>query len=288
MAYTQPQFALPFVVDGTVTVAFDTGADVVVSVGSSTTVKFNDRSDAHSGHDAVDFVVDAIDTADTGGTWAYAEVAGDFKGRTKWTRTASDGRNLSAITFSGGLTGRMFGFTDDSPSLADGQIVANVATGTWIRQYLWIPQPASQILLAEEEKTRVDAVVSTSSPDGTTTRDYYGGADRRRIVIYSIPAAGIWQFYADQAGYSANQGNTAGDLNCAFDSFRQLWRGDLPTSDAAKLYCRFAPDLTSPLTSVQINPGAGDTWIGDLSQALEVESRSPYRFALTLDVFEVD
>lgn len=285
MAFTQPAFALPFVVSGTITLTFNDASTHVATIGTSSIVRFNDRSGA-TGTDAVAYTVLALDTSDGGGTWVAAAVPGDFLGRVKFTRTPSDGKLLSVIAFSGGLTGKMFGFTSNTPSVADGQIIADVATGTWQLQYLWIPQPASQILQGESEKTSVDAVVATSSPDGTTTRDFYGGVDRRRIVIYSIPAAGIWQTYADAASFSTINGNTAGDQNCAFDEFRKLWRTDLPTVDTAKLYCRYYIDASST-DHVQLDPGQDDPWIGDLSTALEVESRSPYRFALTLAAFEV-
>lgn len=280
-AFTQPQLALPFVLNGTVTATFTSGADVgPVTVGSSNTVRYNDRTGA-TGTDALAYLANALDTADAGGTWAASEATGDYLGRAVLTtdRTgAGDGRTLATVVFAGSITGKMFGFTSNTATATSQAI-----TSTWCRQYLWIPQPAATILQSKNELTRLDAVVATSSPDGTTTRDYYGGVDIREIEVLSVPAASIWQHYADDADYAAKIGAATGDENCAFDEFRKLWRDGLPSG----YYCKYWPDLATLATLTRLEPGGEEMWIGDTKQAIEVEQRAPYRFTLSLKAFDL-
>ena len=279
--FTQPQFALPFTLNGTVTANFTTGLPVgPVTVGSSSTTRWNDRTGA-TATDALAFLTDALDTADTGGTWAATEASGDYLGRCVLTTVRTglgDGRTLSSLVFAGSVTGKMFGFTSNTATAS-----AQAVTSIWCRQYLWIPQPASTILQGVNELTRLDAVVGTSSPDGTTTRDYYGGVDVRRIEIFSVPAASIWQHYADDSDYATKIGATVGDENCAFDEFRKLWRNGLPAS----AYCKYWPDLATLGTLTQLEPGADEMWMGDLTQGIEVEQQAPYRFLLAIKAFDL-
>lgn len=284
--FTQPQFALPFTLNGTVTMTFTTGANVgPVTIGSSSTTRWNDRTGA-TATDALAYLADAMNTADSGGTWAASEASGDYLGRSVLTTgrdaPAGDARTLATVIFAGGITGKMFGFTSNTAT-AGVALVGGTVTSTWCRQYLWIPQPASTILLGVNEKTSLDAVVATSSPDGTTTRDFYGGVNIRRVEIFSVPAASIWQHYADDADYAGKIGATTGDENCAFDEFRKLWRDGLPTS----AYCKFWPDLATLPIYTQLEPGGDEMWMGDLSQALMVEQRAPYRYLLSLQAFDL-
>jgi len=259
-----------------------------VTIGSASTIRYNDRS-GDVDTDAWAYLADAMDTADGGGDWSISEVSGDYLGKCVLTTTRNgalqDGRTCTSVEFSDGLTGKMFGF--DSNTVATTGIFTNSIIGVWIRQYLWIPQPNKTILQSKNEKTRVDTVVTTSSPDGTSTRDYYGGVDMREVEILSVPAACIWQHYADDADHAGVVGAETGDQNCALDEFRKLWRDGLPSG----YYCRYWPDLTNiggpaAPTHTRLEPGAEDTWIGDLKEALEVEQIAPYRFAVLITSFD--
>lgn len=281
--FTQPQFALPFTVAGTLTVAYDSGADTVVTVSSA--VRWNDRTGSAS-TDAFAYVVDALNTADTGRTWAGAELttAGGFRGLCVIIASnITDGRAPTTMTFSGGLTGKMFGYTSNAVSAVAG-VGSYYYSGSWLRQYLWIPQLESHILQSINELTRLDAVVATSSPDGTTTRDYYGGVDMRNVVIMGIPAACIWQHYASDSDYTDVVGAAAGDQNMALDEFRKLWRDGLPTSTS---YCRYWPDLLTLGTYRELEAGGDAAWIGDLKQALSTESQAPYKITLDVTLFDM-
>lgn len=276
--YTQPQFCLPFTCVGTVTITFTDTSTQACTVATAT--RYNDRTGV-VGTDALTYVAAAMDTDDGGGDWAASEVSGDYLGKSILTRSnISDGKTVSKIAFSAGLTGRMFGYSSNAPTAT---ATANVVTGTWIRQYLWIPQPASLILMANNEKTDVETVVATSSPDGTTTRDSFGSVDKRTIEILTVPGACVWRDRTDDADYAAVIGATTGDQNAALSEFRALWAAGLPAST----YCRFFPDVNTLATFHKLEPGEGARWMGDLNEALEMESKAPLRYSVRLDAFEV-
>tara|TARA_R110000751_G_scaffold273961_1_gene374806 strand:+ start:18717 stop:19550 length:834 start_codon:yes stop_codon:yes gene_type:complete len=276
MAFTVPQFAIPFTVAGTVTITFTDASTTAATVVSAT--RYNDRRFSSS-TDAAAYVATAMSSADSGGAWTASEVAGDFQGKLSLTRgSITDGKTVSLITFSAGLTGKMFGYDSNAPTAT-----ANVVTGTWMRQYLWIPHPTALVFQTRTEVFTDDSLVITSSPSGSSTVDQFGRINRAEIEIVDIPAASMLQHYTSQADFAAKIGATTGDLNCNFDSFRQDF------IDIGATEMRYSKDRTVPATYTTLKPYDESDWLRDVSPrspAVTVASIHPYRFDLTIIAIE--
>jgi len=305
-AYTQPQLCLPVITASSngphmkITLAASlVGATTVnVSLADNDTTRgkyWNDRDFGSASNlaNALCIAANAAEVAaGTNGVWSASEVSGDYLGRINLARaygdTADDVTNV--LFTSSDFGGAMLGFTSntatpDSTTYSGPGFDPINWVGTWIAGNLWIPQPSGLVLQGINETTTRDTGVSTSSPDGTTTRDFYGRVSLKRIEIVSVPAACVWQHYADDSDYTASPGATAGDLNMAFDKFRQQW-----VSIATGDYCRLFKDSGSVTTSadyVQLEPGGDDDWMWDTARAVAVESKAPLRYILTLTAFEV-
>ena len=290
-SYTRPQFSLPFTIPaGTVTIDFTDLSSQVVNIASA--VRYTVRELTDPSVCAWAYLASEMNGDDSGAnnTWAASEVSGDYQGLMRLTcdRTApGDTKTIQTITFSSTTLSNFFGCTTTTPNVI---VVGNdeqYFQGTQMGYGLWIAHSGADCFLEINESTTEDAVVVTESPDGTSTIDDFGGVTRKEIVISQVPASMIWDYYA-QGGEGSNSdwvdtyGGTQYDDQQAFDVFRQQW---LLLSDSQS--CRFFPDQSVLGQYTEINPGAADMWIARLSEAVERESRAPYRFRLTITANEV-
>lgn len=211
--------------------------------------------------------------------WDDLEPAGDYLGRPQLVcdHPRADGKTLLKVEFTSGLQAADLGFEFSSmPAVITGGGDYAI-TGAWIRGRLWIPQASS--FMALDEVTREETVVVTTSPDGTNTKDYYGGLDIRTTELLTVPAAIVWPQYADDPLFTAAvSGMTAGDLNAPLDIFRQAWRDQTGP-------IRFSPDLTAPGTYVELE--AVDPWIGNLTTVAIPIGLSPRLYNARLTALEV-
>ena len=198
---------------------------------------WNDRT----GNPATDLLAwVAVEMAGQDGeVWDDLEPAGDYIGRPQLVNDhpRADGKTLFKVEFTSGLQAADLGFEFSSMSAVITPGGDYAITGAWIRGRLWIPQASS--FMALDETTREETVVVTTSPDGTNTKDYYGGLDIRATELLTVPAALIWPQYANDPLFTAAvSGMTAGDQNAPLDVFRQAWRDSV-------LPIRYSPDLTA-------------------------------------------
>lgn len=238
---TKPQFSLPQAIAGTVTIHFSDATTTAISVTSAT--RWNDRTLA-AATDAWAYVVAALSSGDSGGTWAASEPSSGLLGRAAATRTPSDGKTVTKIVFSGGLTGAMFGFSTDEPTAA-----ANVVTGTWQRSGLWLAR-GGRCYTPGSWGEDSDLVIETMSDDGSSTRDYYGTVTEVPIEIFMIPGALIYPDHNTSTRANIN-GLLTTDPNVSWQTFVKTWR-DTDTSTASAA-CRYAPDRDTPTTYYSLN-----------------------------------
>ena len=211
--------------------------------------------------------------------WTDDEPTGDYIGRPQLVNDhpRADGKTLDTVEFLSGLTSTDLGFhasvmTSTVSPAGDQEII-----GDWLRGRLWIPQ--SDGFLALDERTREETVVITTSPDGTNTRDFYGGLDIRTTELLTVAAALVWPQYAQDTAFVVGvSGMTAGDLNAPLDTFRQVWR------DSA-LPVRYSADLTAPGTFVELE--MVDDWAGNLAAAVTPIGRAPRLYTVRLTALEV-
>ena len=279
---TQPQWVAAYTMTGNPVIRLtftDTTIKTLTLPGTGLT-RYNDRRFLVAS-DLLAWVADEMTNTDLPGeTWTASEPAGDYLGRSALTNTHPrvDTKTLNRIDFMTPtiLSGADLGY-DSNTVFATLAAPNYVLTGTWIRGRLWIPQGSS--FMALDEVTREDTVVVTTSPDGTNTKDYYGGLTLRTTELLTVPAALVWPQYADSALFTAAvSGMTAGDLNAPLDVFRQAWR-DTPLS------IRYSPDLTLP--SVYHDLNAVDPWIGNLTTAATPIGLSPRLYNVRLTALEV-
>ena len=272
---TRPQFCLPFVVNGTVTVNFtDLSTTGPITIGSSSTIRYTDRTTDPS-TDAWAYLAQEMSSGDAGGSWAATELAGDYQGRVVLTRTPADAKTVDTVVFSSTTFSNLFGFTT-----ASNGATANAVTAQQMGHGLWIAHSGADTFQAiAGEVTTDDAVVITESPDGTATLDDFGGVERVEIEIQQIPASMIWADYAerDSGAWATSWGGVYSDDQQAFDTFRQQW---LSLSDGQS--CRYSRDSASPSIYMAINPGGEDRWIARLNEALTRETMASLRYTLRL------
>ena len=269
MGTTQPQFALPFVVQSTqfafVTVTLSDLSTFDVDLPAGT--YFNDRRFLiNTLAVATALAIQAADP-DVGAVWAASEVPGDYLGRNRIEcTTRTDGLDAIKLVFNTG--GDLWlGYA------SGGSSATNVFDAPFMAQRLWIPQPAFRINLVISEPDDEDFGIFTESPSGEATLDYYGTTGLEEIILETIPAAMVYQRYADQAGYAFNVAAdmTAGDPNAPWDEFRKRWRDQANSGP-----CRYSEDRTQPGTFLEVWPRA--PWIWRTSEAATRAQLEPLEY----------
>ena len=144
----------------------------------------------------------------------------------------------------------------------------------------WVLHDLS-LLANTEERIRV-LQTSTTSPDGTTSRDVYGTTTRKRIDMLTNPGAATLKHYAGDADHAAVIGCATGDNNAAFDELLRLWAA---VDDS--VFCRFYPDILSIATFEQLQPGAEDAWLSSIGGAADLVSEGPVYFDIGIEAFKV-
>ena len=277
---TQPQWCAEysFTEDTVITLSFVADPDVALTLPSNGITRYNDRTGVVA-TDLLAWVAQELTNQD-GEVWDDVEPSGSYKGRSQLVcdHPRADGKTLSAVTFtSGGITATDLGFESSTMTAVATAGGDYAITGAWVRGRLWIAQGDS--FMALDETTREETVVVTTSPDGTNTKDYYGGFSIRSTQLITVPAACVWPQYANDSLFAtAVDGMTAGDLNAPLDVFRQTWRDS--TSPI-----RYSPDLTAPGTYVELE--VVDPWIGNLKEAVTPIGLAPRLYSVNLTALEV-
>mgnify|MGYP003660136170 CR=1 FL=1 len=118
---------------------------------------------------------------------------------------------------------------------------------------------------------------------GIGSVDNYGDLTTKTIELSTLQAASVYPFFSGDLAFMNKIGATIGDQNAAFDTLRARW-ADLDTSIG---YGRFYPDIDSPSSYVEVQPGQGHQWIQSLDNAAVEISRSPLLYDLSITVFVV-
>ena len=221
--------------------------------------------------------------AGTNGSWSVEQLSGTYKGVFKIQREKGDAvDSVTSLEVTGGEVSMVtFGFSTTTVAPADPVADPAVWTATNRAQGLWVIDEYPGLCAGAEETTRT-TVLSTTSPDGTTSRDTYGDVTRKTIMLMTLPAASVYQFYVDDADYASIISAATGDVNACFDELRRLW-SRLDSS----LYCRFFPDINDLTDYVQLQPGAQDGWLASLDGVASRVSDSPVLFDITISAFKV-
>ena len=278
---TQPQWCAAFEIttDVEITLAFTDLTTKLLTIPAPGSLLYNDRT-GNIGTDLLAWLADQMTTQDFGETWTASEPSGSYIGRPTLTNTHPrfDTKTLDTVTFTSGLTNVDLGFESATMNaFLDASGFDYAITGAWLRGRLWIAQESS--FLALDEVTREDTVVVTTSPDGTNTKDYYGGLSMRATELLTVPAAIVWPHYANDALFTAAvSGMTAGDLNAPLDIFRQHWRD-------SSYPVRYSPDLTAPTVFYELE--VVDPWIGSLKRVVNPIGLSPRLYNARLTALEV-
>ena len=228
----------------------------------------------------LDQLTAAETAAGTDGTYVLALQSGDYKGRYTIQRTQGDASDNVAsleILSGGEVTMKTFGYTSTSPTPTSGTAnpavfeATNRAAGHWIID----EYPG---LCAGDEEIKETTVLSATSPDGTTSRDTYGDVTRKTIMLMTLPAASVFQYWTDDADFASALGCATSDPNASLDELRRLWARIGPD-----VYCRYTPNIGSITTFVKLQPGARDTWLARLPA--ERISSNPLLYDVTLTAF---
>jgi len=292
MPATTPQIVLPIVTSASTTVRLILADSAVGPVTVDATLAAgtyrNDRRFSTAGNLARDICAaltlaeSAAPTgADTLGTWAASEVAGDLAGRIALTRTAGDAAdNVTSLALlvggGGGATATHIGWSA-TPKIPDAETVG--VTAVWNAEHmahrLWIPHRRDQMDLETDESVTDEIGVSTVTPVHET-QDYYGSSVTRVIEIASLSGASVLQHYADDANYASAIGAATADPHCAWESFRLQWRSLSGTNKEA----RWSPDFTLQSVYEVLLPRA--PWIFSARAAVTETQRAPDEYRLDI------
>ncbi|MBB77347.1 MAG: hypothetical protein CMJ75_22810 [Planctomycetaceae bacterium] len=286
MSLTVCSFALPYKIASGPQIEFKLAGSsaVQVTIPSGTYYPDHDTSGSSNLHKAI---CDALTSADSTGSWAFSEIAGDYRGRWLIKRAQSGGEELEYLkSLTAEVTMEDLGFSSTSVSPDSGTATAATAVltpsdrtgGSWVLN----PLSGAGIYLGGLERP-LSHCVSTTSPSGVTTIDHYGSQTVKRIEFSTLPAASVYPFFCSDSAYMAALGATAGDLNSAFDTLRSKW-ASLDTSIGS---ARFYPDISAPSAYVSVQPGQGQSWLSSLDSAAQEVSRAPLLYDLTIELFKV-
>lgn len=288
--FTRCAFSLPWVITTATQIrltltASAVGATTVTATAAAGTY-YNDLDVAGTvlGVNLLRHLLDQLTAAETAagtdGTYVLVLQSGDYKGRYTIQRTQGDASDNVAsleILSGGEVTMKTFGYTSTSPTPTSGTAnpavfeATNRAAGHWIID----EYPG---LCAGDEEIKETTVLSATSPDGTTSRDTYGDVTRKTIMLMTLPAASVFQYWTDDADYAAALGCATSDPNASLDELRRLWARISPD-----VYCRYTPNIGSIANYVQLQPGARDTWLARLPA--ERISSNPLLYDVTLTAF---
>jgi hypothetical protein len=230
----------------------------------------------------------AEESGSTNGVYAISEIsnvsAPHYRGRLGFTRARGHAvDNVTSFEILGGeITAATLGSIVDPIPPATGTATAAVAfmpmdhrgAGHWVLHDL-------SLLANTEERIRV-LQTSTTSPDGTTSRDVYGTTTRKRVDMLTNPGAATLKYYAADADHAAVIGCATGDNNAAFDELLRLWAA---VDDS--VYCRFYADILSIATFEQLQPGAEDAWLSSIGAAADLVSEGPVYFDIGIEAYKV-
>ena len=232
------------------------------------------------------YQLEQAEAGSTNGTYTIVEgtnaAAPHYRGRMSFQRRrGAVVDNVDKIEILGGeITPATLGFTFDPLVPVNGTaedaifIALHRAEGHWILHDL-------SLLANTEERIRV-LQTSTTSPDGTTSRDIYGTTTRKRIDMLTNPGAATLKSHAADADHAAVIGCAAGDNNAAFDELARLWAA---VDD--DVFCRFYPDITALATFQQLQPGSEDAWLTSIDAAAEMVSEGPLFYDIGIEAFKV-
>ena len=288
--FTRCAFSLPWVITTATQIrltltASAVGATTVTATAAAGTY-YNDLDVAGTvlGVNLLRHLLDQLTAAETAagtdGTYVLVLQSGDYKGRYTIQRTQGDASDNVAsleILSGGEVTMVTFGYTSTSPTPTSGTAnpavfeATNRAAGHWIID----EYPG---LCAGDEEIKETTVLSATSPDGTTSRDTYGDVTRKTIMLMTLPAASVFQYWTDDADYASALGCATSDPNASLDELRRLWARIGPD-----VYCRYTPNIGSITTFVKLQPGARDTWLARLPA--ERISSNPLLYDVTLTAF---
>ena len=285
MAFTQPAYSLPIVLDGTETIVVEITGTSGNFTATLTDGTYYNHADAFIDQVATDLTT-ADDAANAGSpAWTAQVVGSGLTFRIELTRSngsAGDtvasmtvtadnlrralGWSALAITPTGGGTGEIDNVPGDDTTV----------TTFYQRGYVWLPRT----ILTRDHRPGQALIASARTPAGKASVDRYGGFRRFHHVIGFVHGASVYVDKAADSGFSGNiSGMTAGDNILPLETWWELagtGAGGTPPT------IKYLPDASVTGTTVDMMITDSE-WLGDMDNVAKEINESPLLYEVTID-----
>jgi len=282
MAFTQPAYSLPIVLDGTETIVVaitgtDTGFTATLTAGT-----YYNHADAFIDQVATDLQTADVAANGAGSTWTAQAVATGLTFRIELTRGGgAAGDQVDTMTVTADNLRRALGWSALAITPATGEVVNapgdnTVVTTMYQRGYVWLPR----VILTRDHRPGQALIASARTPAGKASVDRYGGFRRFHHVIGFVHGASVYVDKAADSGFSGNiSGMTAGDNILPLETWWELagtGAGGTPPT------IKYLPDASVTGTTVDMMITDSE-WLGDMDNVAKEINESPLLYEVTID-----